>query len=298
MEIKFLQEKGHRGLMERNSELKLGINTVSMNWHWNTMKLHKLLMMLDIDGIDLVIDANQNIGELQKNLSNYSILALGGIVQKNKFLADSLLMDDSEFFDQIKWFNLKLKIAFALQSKALSLSIDPWVSISLDKAYSLFFERIEMLADLAAKYNITLNLEYISPRVARLNGDKKEILFCPNLQYAIGLIQKINKPNVKLLLDSLHWYVDDGSINQNVSVENIGFVHICDYNELNRDKISDQSRILPFQGVLPIRIFLDMLMTRGYSNPITIEVFCNKSYPNIEQIALSLTQLRHMLLKG
>jgi sugar phosphate isomerase/epimerase len=280
------------------SGIQLGINTTSVNWNWNVVELQKLLKGLDIDGIDLIIHANQNLKLLQEALKNSSILALGGIVQNNKFMADTLLMTDLEFSNEMVWFNLKLKIALALQCKAISLCIDPWTSISLNKALSRFFERIKILADMAIKYNITLNMEYISPNVARLNGDKNKNLFCPNLNYAFELIQKIDKSNVKLLLDILHWYADKEGSNQYLPVENIGFLHICDHTELNPNKISDQGRILPFQGSLPIKNLLDILMSKGYSCPISIEIFSNKSYPKIEQVALALTQMRNTLSKG
>lgn len=79
-------------------------------------------------------------------------------------------------------------------------------------------QQFEAMSDLADKYNLKLNLEFVPFSQVR------------TLQDALDWIQLINRPNVQVLVDTLHAHRAETTAAQLQAVpqDKVGFVHLCD----------------------------------------------------------------------
>lgn len=87
---------------------------------------------------------------------------------------------------------------------------------SADRAFSL--EQLGKLCDMAAKYEIMINLEFMS------------FSNIPTLEDTVGVMGQLNRPNLKLLVDHLHAHragVTPVMLEQ-IPTERLGFLHLCD----------------------------------------------------------------------
>jgi sugar phosphate isomerase/epimerase len=85
---------------------------------------------------------------------------------------------------------------------------------------------------------------------------------------------QVTRPSV--LLDLYHMYTGGselGDLDQ-LDVDQIGLVHMNDYPEHPpRDSITDADRVMPGRGVGPVAGFLSGLHTKGYTGPLSVELF-------------------------
>ena len=74
--------------------------------------------------------------------------------------------------------------------------------------------------------------------------------------------------------------------------EYVRYVHICDSKILDRGRITDMDRVLPFEGSLPLSQFIKDLQKSEYTGDISIEVFRSDRYaPEMFQIKKSIDKL-------
>lgn len=87
---------------------------------------------------------------------------------------------------------------------------------SADREYSL--AQLEKICDMAEKYNLMVNLEFMAFANVRTLGETLDIM------------KKVNRPNLKLMVDTLHAH--RAGVTQEmlkaVPAEKFGFVHLCD----------------------------------------------------------------------
>lgn len=100
-----------------------------------------------------------------------------------------------------------------------------------------------------------------------------------NLPAAWKLVQKINEPNLGLVVDAFHIFVRNRTVADlaGIPVEKIFLVQLSDLATLpSQDHIVDiarHQRLLPGQGNFPLYTLLNALHKQGYQGPIGLEVF-------------------------
>jgi sugar phosphate isomerase/epimerase len=105
-------------------------------------------------------------------------------------------------------------------------------------------------ADLAAEYDIALNVEF-----SRLGS-------LPSLNDAVRLVDRVGKSQVGIALDILHWARSEGTIADIVAAgQRVRHVQICDAPEtLQAASLLEEAidgRLCPGDGKLPIALVLD-----------------------------------------
>ena len=132
--------------------------------------------------------------------------------------------------------------------------------------------RIKPIADVLKKYDCSLALEFVGTKTFRM-GHKYE--FVHNLEGTLELLDGIAENNVGLLLDSWHWYVSDGTLDElrQLSTKQVFYVHLNDApKNISRDKQVDLVRCLPGEtGVIDLVGFLHCFRDMGYDGPVTPE---------------------------
>jgi sugar phosphate isomerase/epimerase len=95
------------------------------------------------------------------------------------------------------------------------------------------------------------------------------------------------------LLDLFHMYTGGSTVDE-VSLlrGRIGLVHINDYpSSPSREVIRDSDRVMPGDGVGPVRPFLKALAEAGFTGPLSVELF-RDSYDGLDAAGAALLAAR------
>ncbi len=136
---------------------------------------------------------------------------------------------------------------------------------------ALYVKRFTASAQVLAKYNVRLGLEFLGPLHFR-HAQPHEFIWRMNEMLELA---KECGPNVGLLLDSWHWH-HAGATTQDIAAagrDRIVHVHFNDAPDLPPDRIRDDQRLLPGEGVINLVGFLQALKQIGYRDALSVEVF-------------------------
>jgi sugar phosphate isomerase/epimerase len=163
--------------------------------------------------------------------------------------------------------------------------------------FELHRERIGHVARILSPHHALLGLGFVAPISAREQGDSQ---FIATPAALLTLIQTVAETNVGLCLDSWHWHVAGGTVDQlkDFPVDKIVMVRLADVPaDSNLETITEEQRMLPgTSGVVPNVEWLRWLGERDYGGPIT--PYCHPSQftggtrtQTVEQAAESLSTL-------
>lgn len=273
--------------------MKIGINLATVDWGNNFANLPVLVNEVQADEVEFPIQLWLQHCCSSEILDSLKVCNVSGILHQTEIFPQSIFTPQRCFEEQVSQLDTKLQALKDLNCSAMSLGIDPWVSFDVEAAEKVFLKRVSFLASKLAAYDITLNLEYISHKIALPDDGAKMHMFCSSLTRALCLIEKLKIKSIKLLLDVIHWFADGMSIEPKDLTDRIGLVHLCDYPHQNSYSLSDLKRVLPFEGKLPLDKFLSSLRAGGYGGSATIEVFRTGSYqPNLSQLKVAISKCK------
>ncbi|GIP33726.1 sugar phosphate isomerase/epimerase [Paenibacillus sp. J2TS4] len=132
-------------------------------------------------------------------------------------------------------------------------------------------KRLRLCAQMLGAYGIRLGLEYVGPHHLRTQWTHP---FLWTQEAVLDVIDAIGEPNVGLLLDSYHWYTT-GLQKEDITrlrPEQIVHVHINDAPPGPVEKVLDNDRVYPGEGVIDLPAFLQALEQAGYQGAVTQEV--------------------------
>jgi len=134
-----------------------------------------------------------------------------------------------------------------------------WYDVRRETAASL-----QALADVAADFGIQVAFEFLAP------------VNCSVRTLAEGweVVQAAGRPNLGIVLDTYHFCVGGSTMASLASLpmSRLLIVHINDVEDLPFSQLTDGHRLLPGEGVLPLRDLLTELHRRGYAGAYSLEV--------------------------
>lgn len=135
----------------------------------------------------------------------------------------------------------------------------------------IYLERFRKCAGVLAASGIRLGLENVSPVHLRKR-------FAHEFIYRTDEMLEFARecgPNVGLLLDSWHWHHAGGTVQDILSAGKQYVVHVqlADAPDLAPEKILDNERLMPGEGVVNLTGFLQALKKIGYQDGLSPEVF-------------------------
>jgi sugar phosphate isomerase/epimerase len=157
-----------------------------------------------------------------------------------------------------------------------------WISpysdeLSYEKNLEWHRNRLIRIAEALKKNDCSLALEFVGTKTYR-TGHKYE--FIHNLEGILELLEAVKMKNVGLLMDSWHWYVSGGRLQdlKQLSTKEVFYVHVNDApRNVQRDEQIDLVRCLPGEtGVIDLVSFLHWLENINYEGPVTPEPFSKK----------------------
>ncbi|HHW04256.1 MAG TPA: sugar phosphate isomerase/epimerase [Thermoanaerobacterales bacterium] len=134
---------------------------------------------------------------------------------------------------------------------------------SRDKAF--YYEEFAKTCDLAAKYSLRVNLEFVT------------FAGVTSLDEAMDVLNKVERPNAYLMVDTLHAHRSRVSAEDIAKVESsrFGFIHLCDgpgpipgLDDPSMIEVAREGRLYPGEGEIDLK---GMLLAMP-PNPISIEL--------------------------
>jgi 2-keto-myo-inositol isomerase len=121
------------------------------------------------------------------------------------------------------------------------------------------------LSGIARPFGVRLAYEFLGFADCTVNS----------LAQCAGIVEKVARPNVGLVLDTFHFFVGGSNVAsiREVDPKKIFIVHINDVERAPRRKMHDALRLYPGKGILPLASILRALAAIGYSGGFSVEIF-------------------------
>jgi sugar phosphate isomerase/epimerase len=240
---------------------------------------------MDIDVLETLNQTKDKTIDYVKKVFKKNELCFGGWYLPTRW------KEKAKYFEQ----DLQQLSAQSLLAKQLGCNrATTWISsfseeFSFKKNFDWHIDRLTKVAEVLRENDCLLALEFVGTKTFR-SGHKYE--FIHNLRGVMTLIEAIGMRNVGLLIDSWHWYVSGGTLEdlRQVSTKEVFYVHINDApKNKKRDEQIDLVRCLPGEtGVIDIVGFLLWLQDINYCGPVTPEPFSEKLHGVNASEAISL----------
>ena len=220
------------------------------------------------EGVDVPLDLATSPKAVKKALAKHG-LRPGGTGLSVDFRGD-----DAAFRETVAELDAKAAYAAAVGCTRFYTWILPASNERpFEENYRLHAARLGQCADILAAHGCRLGLEFVGPKTSRV-GAKHEFIY--TLGGMLELCADVG-PNAGLLLDSWHWYVSHGTLDDLATLTDatVVYVHVNDAPEgIPIDEQQDGVRRLPGEtGVEDITGFMTALTRIGYTGPVTPEPF-------------------------
>ena len=154
---------------------------------------------------------------------------------------------------------------------------------------AIYKKRFTEAASILADSNVRLGLEFLGPLHIRKAFPHE---FIWRMDEMLEFAESCG-PNVGLLLDAWHWHTAGATVDDilRAGKDRIVHIHFDDAPNLPPEKIRDDERLLPGEGVINLTGFLQALQKIGYTDALSVEVFGRnlKSFPPEEAARMGLT---------
>ena len=157
-----------------------------------------------------------------------------------------------------------------------------------DELRRLYKARLSEISSILARSHCRLGLEFLGPLHIRKQFPHE---FIWKMDEMLEFAKECGS-NVGLTLDAWHWYHAGGTVGDILAAgkDRIVVVHFDDAPDLPPDKIRDNQRLLPGEGIIDLTGFLKALQKIGYEDSLSVEVFGRglKEMPPAESARLCL----------
>ncbi len=130
--------------------------------------------------------------------------------------------------------------------------------------YSKCIDNIRRTADAARQFNLKVAAEFV-----------RSSTFLASLPTALRLHREAAHPNFGVLFDTYHFWSGPSKFEDMDLIRpgEIIHAHLNDTQDLPRELLDLQSRVIPGDGVAPLAKILRKLTEKGYTGPISVELF-------------------------
>ena len=204
---------------------------------------------------------------------------------------------ESEFQQGLKYLQTNIEAIANLKIPSFVTWVMPThPSLTYLKNFELHRNRLQQVAQVLGSEGLRLGLEYVGPKTLMV---RNKYPFLHTISGLRELIDAIKSDNIGYLLDSFHTYCakDENKDLDFLELKDIVSVQIND-GVLNRnpDTQLDQERELPGDsGLIDLRSFLNLLQSKGYVGPVSVEPF-KRSINKMEDLP-KLNRVRRSLQK-
>ena len=230
---------------------------------------------LGFDSVDFNVteEYKNGAGFIQEQLNKYA-LKIGGFG-----LPVDIVAEESKFSCDLKALPDYCKFAADVGNLRCFTWVAP-VSNALDyeENFELHKNRLGECARVLEQYGIRFGLEFVGPLAIR-KGHKYD--FIDNLDGVLELVSAINRPNVGVLVDTIHWDLAGQTIEDFKKISSKDFIVVAHINDAVAgfplgQQLSFNRELPGVTNVLNIEDFMNGLLSVGYDGPVYVEPFNEK----------------------
>lgn len=139
-------------------------------------------------------------------------------------------------------------------------------SISPDD-YKTGVGNMHQAGEIARTFNLSLRIEFV-----------RSSTFISTLPTLIRMTRAAAHPNIAPMFDCYHFWSGLSKLEDMDLLRpgEIAHVHFQDVPEMPRELLDTSTRVIPGDGVTPLTRILDKLAQKGYSGPLSVELFLPK----------------------
>ncbi|HID88067.1 MAG TPA: sugar phosphate isomerase/epimerase [Anaerolineae bacterium] len=95
------------------------------------------------------------------------------------------------------------------------------------------------------------------------------------LAEAWAIVREVDRPNVGLVMDTCHFYAGDSTLESIAQMDpaKLWIFHLNDVEDVPKAEITDAHRLLPGEGVIPLREIIRAVRAIGYNGVCSVELF-------------------------
>lgn len=206
--------------------------------------------------------------------------------------------DDAAFEADFKNLEPAARFAAAIGCPRMATWIMPSSETPKAELRKIYHRRFARSAAILSQSGVRLGLEFIGPLTSRQRQPHEFIWRMDEmLEFA-----KECGPNVGLLLDVWHWHHARATAADILTAgrERIVHVHVSDAPDLPPEKILDNERLMPGEGIIDFKTFFTALKKTGYEDAISPEVLGPRvrGLPPEEGARLGLETTRAVMKKA
>ncbi len=137
----------------------------------------------------------------------------------------------------------------------------------------------------AAEHGVRVAFEYHGYAACSIN----------NLSDARAVLDALGDPRVGLVIDAFHFYVGSSRFDEleRIDGRRIFIAHLADVDHADKATLRKPNRVLPGEGVLPVRELIASLQRAGYAGPYSLELF-NEALWALDPMIIAERGLRSM----
>ena len=126
-------------------------------------------------------------------------------------------------------------------------------------------DALRAMADVAAEYVVGIGFEFLGFEDCSVN----------TLGAARAIVEQVARPNLGVVIDAFHYYAGGSTpeMLQDLDPARLFIVHLDDAEDRPRRELRDAHRLLPGDGVIPLRDLVGRIEGLGYRGPWSIELF-------------------------
>ena len=125
-------------------------------------------------------------------------------------------------------------------------------------------DALKQIVAVAEDYDVRISLEPIHP------GCGEEWSFLNDLQSTLDIVERVNSPNLGLVLDTYHVGMDEEVVRWLPDV--VPHLHLVQLGDARHSPLGEMNRCLLGQGCVPIESIMQTLVEQDFRGSIEIEV--------------------------
>ena len=204
--------------------------------------------------------AGSTISQLAREMQDAGVKPIGlcaGVVTTSK--------QNSDWAAELNQLDRLCDVAAGMGAPALTVVIIGDGADDMDQEYDFLVDRLRQVAEMAAKRNVLINLEFLGN--LPVNG---------TLGSGIELVNRVNHSSFGLLLDFCHYYVSASHIEELSLLKPNGLfmVHVDDSQRRHMERLSNEQRCFPGEGRIDVvRMINDVRNLTNYDGYLCVELY-------------------------
>lgn len=133
-----------------------------------------------------------------------------------------------------------------------------------DEDYTRAIDNLREAGSVAAQYDVSLIIEF-----------SRFFTFVNSLSTAIQLVRAANHPRIRLMLDTYHFWVGVSKFEDLEAIRDGELVHVHFEDTPSapvRELLEQRHRVLPGEGVAPLKRIVDTLRRKQYAGALSVEL--------------------------